>query len=211
MPNGCADAGLHKTFKASFFSSYIPGLPSVVFLDDSILQGDTDEECSANVSETVTFFQSLGFSIHLEKSVLTPTREIEFLGYVINTVCLSARKVTTIHEQSLRILTGGKHTIREIPSLLGRYVATAETVPYAQLHNRALERSRNKALKTNKGKFEAKMSLNEEAKADVSWWLQNIATQVRYIAPLPMFLTIYSDASKTVLVGSTSGKWLPQE
>ena len=37
---------------------------SVVYVDDSYLQGETFEECLQNITETVKLLQSLGFTIH---------------------------------------------------------------------------------------------------------------------------------------------------
>ena len=58
---------------------------SVVFVDDSYLQGRTFSTCEDNVNSTVHLLQSLGFTIHPEKSVLFPTQKIEFLGSLIAT------------------------------------------------------------------------------------------------------------------------------
>ena len=55
-----------------------------VYLDDSILFGDSYDECKAAVFRAVSLFQRLGFQVHLEKSSLTPEQEINFLGFTIN-------------------------------------------------------------------------------------------------------------------------------
>ena len=57
------------------------GCLSVVYVDDSYLQGETFEECLQNITETVKLLQSLGFTIHPEKSVLKPTQKLTFLGF----------------------------------------------------------------------------------------------------------------------------------
>ena len=59
---------------------------SVIFVDDSYLQGDTKQECLQNIEATVSLLESLGFAIHEGKSILNPTQEIEFLGFVFNSV-----------------------------------------------------------------------------------------------------------------------------
>ena len=43
------------------------------YIDDSLLMGDSKEECESNVSD-------LGFIIHEKMSVLVPTKSITFLG-----------------------------------------------------------------------------------------------------------------------------------
>ena len=222
MPNGYADGPrvFTKMLKPPFAELRGRGYPSVVFLDDSILKGNTFFDCLENVTETVKLLQSLGFTIHPDKSVLKPTQEIEFLGYLINTVTmmisLPLRKVEKIEADSRRLLDNPSTTVREVASLLGQYVATAEAVPYATLHYRALERDKNKAIKYHRGDFDKTMTLSEGALTDITWWLLNIRSQKRSILPIPIDVTIYSDASKTgwgaTLNGiTTSGYWLLQE
>ena len=50
------------------------------YIDDSLLR-DTVEKCTLNVEATRALMESLGLRTpHLEKSVLTPTQVIGFLG-----------------------------------------------------------------------------------------------------------------------------------
>ena len=51
------------------------------YIDDSLLMGDTKEECQNNVTDTVSLMTNLGFIIHEKKNLfLAPTRTITFLG-----------------------------------------------------------------------------------------------------------------------------------
>ena len=67
------------------------------------------------------------------------------------------------------------------------------------------------------GSFDAHMTLTSTALQDVSWWLTNIDHQFRSLHPLPIALTIYSDASKlgwgavSDTGDKTSGLWLEEE
>ena len=53
-------------------------------IDDSYLQGRTKQQCAQNVSDTVHLLDNLGFRVHEKKSVLIPTKEIIFVGFVLN-------------------------------------------------------------------------------------------------------------------------------
>ena len=57
---------------------------SVIFVDESNLQWKTESECLENIEVTVNLLIKLGFEIHEQKSILKPTQELEFLGFVIN-------------------------------------------------------------------------------------------------------------------------------
>ena len=86
MPNRYSDAMrlFTKVLKPAFFYLRKVGYLSVVYVDDSYLQGETFEECLQNITETVKLLQSLGFTIDPEKSVLQRTQKLTFLGFVLN-------------------------------------------------------------------------------------------------------------------------------
>ena len=60
-------------------------------IDDSLLIASNCNNCENNVVATVDLFTNLGFTIHPEKSILKPTQEIEFLGFLINTITMTVR------------------------------------------------------------------------------------------------------------------------
>ena len=56
------------------------GHNSVVYVDDSYLLGDMHQSCLANILDTIKLLRELGFVIQPDKSVLTPSQKIVFLG-----------------------------------------------------------------------------------------------------------------------------------
>ena len=81
MPNGYSDAMqiFTKILKPVFGHLHNQGHISVIFVDDSYLQGDTKHEHMNNINATIDLLSSLGFSIHTGKTVLIPTQKTEFL------------------------------------------------------------------------------------------------------------------------------------
>ena len=59
---------------------------NVGYIDDSYLQGDSKTECRSNVLTSLNLFESLGFLINREKSVLQPCQKLEFLGFLLDSV-----------------------------------------------------------------------------------------------------------------------------
>ena len=53
---------------------------------DNYLQGDDFADCVANVKATVNAFDSLGLITHPEKSVLIPTQQLTYLGFILDSV-----------------------------------------------------------------------------------------------------------------------------
>ena len=56
----------------------------IIYLDDTLLIVLTAELCLAQGKLLVKLLQDLGFLVNVNKSVLTPTQRIIFLGFVID-------------------------------------------------------------------------------------------------------------------------------
>ena len=107
-PNGYSDAMrvFTKVLKPAF--SYLREIEyvSVVYIDDSYLQDETFEECLQNITKTVRLLQSLGFTIHPEKSVLKPTQKLTFLGFVLNSKTMTLTLTDAKKEKIIKLGEG---------------------------------------------------------------------------------------------------------
>ena len=150
---------MNKLLKPPFAYLREQGLSSFVYVDGTLLGGDTFEECQDNAFSTLTCLDDLGFYIHPEKSIFNPTQDIIFLGYHINTlrmiIALTCEKKQQIKKKVEKLLTKSS-TIREVSSLLGSIVASFEAIPNEKLHYRHIELDKISALKQTRGNFEAK-------------------------------------------------------
>ena len=92
MPNGYGPAMrvFTKISKAPFGHLRSLDHNSVVYVDDSYLQGETYQACLDNISDTIKLLRELGFVFHTEKSALTPSQIIVFLGFI------SSKKYDTV-------------------------------------------------------------------------------------------------------------------
>ena len=70
-----------------------------------------------------------------------------------------------------------------------------EAVPYRRLFYRQLEREKIKSLQQNKGNFEAKITLSDLSKKELTWWENNIMTATKSLKKLPIDTKIYTHAS----------------
>ena len=129
MPNGYSDAPrvFTKVSKPGFAELRAAGHLSVVFLDDSYLQGDTFQQCQQNVDATVSMLQRLGFTIHPLKSSLVPSQSLEFLGFLIDSVnmviTLPERKRDKIFALCTLVCTSPTVTIRLVARFRGGTVS----------------------------------------------------------------------------------------
>ena len=186
-------------------------------MDDSYLQGYTFSTCEDNVNATVDLLQFLGFTIHPEKTVLVPSQEIEFLGFVLNSVemkikltdCKSGKIISKIK----KLLYERKQTIRDLASAIGLLVATFPIHPYGKLHYRELERCKISSLKFQKGKYNAPcMPLSPSAISELHWWLKHFKNANQSLQDIPVDCTIQTYASEqgwgaTDRNTPTGGRW----
>ena len=173
MSNGYSDAirVFTKVLKPAFSHLREIGYLSVVDVDDSHLQGETFEECLQNITETVKLLQSLGFTIHPEKSVLKPIQKLKFLGFALNSKTITLTLTETKKEKIIKLGEGIINrqyiTIRELAQFIGNVVATFEAVLAGPLHYRDMETLKITKLKESKGKFDAKIKSNKESESEI--------------------------------------------
>ena len=85
------------------------------YIDDCLILASSVEKCKQTVRETVLTTEGAGFITHPEKSVLEPSQEIVYLGFVLNSVSMSVSPTTEKAERVKvaceNILTKEKVTI----------------------------------------------------------------------------------------------------
>ena len=54
------------------------------YIDDTLIYTDTPSQVESAVQYTLDVLQTAGFTINFDKSALTPTQTIEYLGYTIH-------------------------------------------------------------------------------------------------------------------------------
>lgn len=212
MPNGYSEAMriFTKLLKVPFSFLRQKGHSSVVFVDDTYLQGSTFDQCLYNVQETIALLQNLGFTIHSQKSILTPTQKIEFLGFVLDsttmTVTLSDDKKAKLLNKLYSFKVCPHRKIRDLASTIGSMISCFPAVPGGPFHYRSLERFKINQLKLSKGNFEALIPpLPREVYEEIIWWEQNIMSSKRDIIIPQVDCSITTDASNLGW-GATDGK-----
>ena len=93
FPNGLAPCPRQftKLLKPVFSTLRKLGHISVVYIDDTWLTFEDYNSCVNNLADTITLLDMLGFVIHPEKSILIPTQEITFLGFIFSAVNMTLK------------------------------------------------------------------------------------------------------------------------
>ena len=192
LPNGYAQAPMifTKLLKHPFSFLRRRGHHSIIYIDDAYLQGDSYDACYNNVYETASLIQKLGFTINLRKSVLHPTQQVEFLGFILDsrlmTIKLSRRRIDGIISACTMLLQGHSLRMQYVASVVGMLIAALPAVRHGALFYRAIERDKNAALRRNKGNFRKMMTLSVAAKNDILWWHNHIGSAHHFVHPPPL-------------------------
>ena len=195
------------------------GITVSCYLDDCIFIADSADALRDNVLYALHLFDSLGLTVNLTKSSLTPTQEVEFLGVILNSVAmtttLTSRKKERIRAQGLWLLNEVV-SLGELSTFIGMAVASDPAVELAPLRYKYLEIVRNRELTHHRGNYSAPVVLDSHARDLVSWWVHNVDSQVKSLRSCSPELEMFCDASLTgwgAVVGGarTSGHWAHDE
>ena len=189
-------------------------------IDDSFLLGYNYTACATNIQDTVDTFLSLGFVVHPEKSVLIPTQEMEFLGFLLNSINMTIRlppvKAERVRLACQSLLDKSKMTIREVAQVIGLMVSSFPAVQFGELYYRALERNKILALQESRGNYDAPMYLSNESRSEIAWWVNNVDSSFKPIFQGDPDLTLTTDACTSgwgAVYGAhkTGGLWNVEE
>ena len=142
LPNGLSSCPrkFTKLLKPPLTELHKKGHISASYIDDLYLQGKTYDLCVSNVIDTFIQFDSLGFTIHPEKSVFVPSQRLVLLGFVIDsvamTISLTPEKALKVQEACANLLDKGSMTIREVACVIGKIISSFPGVMHGQLYYR---------------------------------------------------------------------------
>ena len=157
-----------------------------------------------------------GFVIHPEKSVLIPTQELEFLGFLLNSISMTIRfplsKAAHVKSACENLLLKTKVTIRELAHVIGLLVSSLPGVQFGRLHYRQLEKDKSRALQLCKGNYDGPVTLSNDSRFELEWWVHNITSSFMPITQDKPDFVLTTDASKIgwgAVCGDnkTGGRW----
>lgn len=222
LPNGLSSCPrkFTKLLKPPLTELHKKGHVSSSYIDDLYLQGRTYDLCVSNVIDTFIQFDSLGFTIHPDKSVFIPSQRLVLLGFIIDsvamTITLTPEKALKVKEACGTLMALGLPTIRQVACVIGKIISSFPGVMYGQLYYRTLEHTKTLALKTAKGDFDSQMILTEDCKKELQWWVDNIVSSHNVITHGQPSNTLTTDASQNGWGAvyndtSTGGFWSDEE
>ena len=137
LPNGLASAPrrLTKLLKPVYSTLRQMGHTNVGYIDDSYLQGSSFDECTNNVQDTVHPLTQVGFFLNQEKSILVPSHDLTFLGFILNSLTMTVRptpaKAGKLKQKCSALLTKTHVSVRNVSEVIGLMVFMFPGVEYA--------------------------------------------------------------------------------
>lgn len=150
------------------------GIRIIVYLDDFLIMHSDPYVLEQQTQEILHCLQDLGWCINLEKSVLTPTRVMEYLGIVWNTDLnlkylpnLKTSKISSIIKDTLG---KGHWTWQVAKVILGHLNFAMFTVPLGRLHSRQIQIHANTLPERERNK---RFHLPKSVTCELRWWLNH--------------------------------------
>ena len=128
----CAPWAFTKVLKpvTAFLRSL--GVHLIVYIDDILIIGKSSEEVQNHMEGLIALLEGLGFIVIFEKSVLTPSQRIEFLGLQLDTstMCLSlpGHKIRMIRGEAAQLLRQGSMSAHRVAQFIGKLNAASQAL-----------------------------------------------------------------------------------
>ena len=203
MPNGYKDAPRLFTKLLKVPLSRIRdelGVTLAAYLDDSLgMERGRKQDFKDLPYKLIEIFQEFGYTINMDKSCLDLTQEIEFLGFILNsvkmTITLSEKKTDSIVNAIEEILQTRDPTIRQVCRVIGKIIATMPANRFAKRFTNRAILLKDQALKMNHNDYDCIMALSEEVIKDFLQQKQEIAEAICPIFESYPDFELFSDAS----------------
>jgi hypothetical protein len=164
----------------------------------------------------------LGLVWHPDKSALIPTRKFQCIGVVFDTIvgiiAVPQERVQAIVKLGHKLLNHQTVYAQDLLVFLGLTASAEKQTHLGRLHMRNIQQDLYRAWNRLEDRFTTRITLSQEAKLDVQWWLSSKNTQRG--VPLGRFqpdTQLFTDSSlfrwgAHLLTGeSVTRRWEPQE
>lgn len=150
------------------------GIRLIIYLDDILILNQSRESLEGQLVVVSNLLDSLGYIINKDKSHTIPTQEIEFLGLLIDSTSVSLKLTDAKQDAIIKwckdAIKKDSLSLREIASVLGRFIWAVWAIPFSQAHYRNIQNSYINGLRLDNEELKSKISLNRGAREDLSWW-----------------------------------------
>ena len=219
LPFGLALAqwAFHRVMRPIKGFCHCQGLRLHSYLDDFFLLQRSQQELQVDTNYLLEVFVSLGVKINFQKSHLSPSRTVEYLGVMfhldVGILSLPLSKITAIHSLCRNLMVKSQLSRRQLERLVGTLNFASKFVPLGVFHLRPLVSWMN--LHTSPSTRDLPVPLDALFKSHLRVWLELdlLNASVPMSLPTPS-INLMTDSSLygwsgVILPHSTSGVWPP--
>ncbi len=179
------------------------GIHIPFYMDDTLLRAASFQQALQDTHVVRSLFQLAGFLLHGDKSVQTPTQQIKYLGFVIDstTMCISLpeekiSRLRTAVRKAIRELNKGRRlTVRIAAKTIGFVISSIPATIYGKAHFRELEFAKTTQLGGDPDNYDAPFKWTEDCRADLEWWASLKTTFSASFETKPFTTSLTTDAS----------------
>lgn len=125
------------------FLLLLVGISVGLYLDDWLLRSPSKDKCMEDMHKTIHLTQELGLLLNLQKSQLTPSQEILYLGIILNSQVFwafaSHKRISNCLQTVRKFLALSSCLTQQWMSLLGTLASIETFVKLGRLHMRVLQ------------------------------------------------------------------------
>ena len=174
----------------------------LIYIDDTFLHSHCPNVLIRNLNLTRDLFHNSGLTVNIEKSCLVPVQQMEFLGFVFNSVAYTITVTAAKQKGLLRLVSSILEkpqkpiTIRLLAKVIGKIVAMFPASDDAKLNYRILDNLKCKSLAHFKS-WDSKVQLTGACLKQLMWWktfLMKAPISKSLAVPVPT-IEIFTDAS----------------
>lgn len=155
----------------------LQGIRSIIYLNDILLFHLDPHVICTQTSWVIDWLQPLGFLVKFQKSYISPSQRIEFLGFEVDLVyavlLLPAAKILAIKKELRIALWATTITLRILARLVGLLSASIQAIFPGPLHNRKVQHLKARHLRSN-FPYDHQITLDPEAHSELHWWLHHM-------------------------------------
>ena len=146
----CAPCVFTKTLKPIAAQLRQLGVRLIIYIDDILIMAESETLVRDHVKGLIFLLENLGFVVNHPKSQVTPTQEIDFLGFTINTrsqeLRLPGDKIKKVQAEARKLLKAPQVSALDLSRFLGKLNAATRAILPAPLFYRELQGYLNRTL-----------------------------------------------------------------
>ena len=164
-----------RVFAAVSSWAHARGIRLLRYLDDWLILSTSETKTRQHVDQLLTLCRSLGIIINTEKSDLSPSRSIEYLGMIIDTVSARAfpteARIQKFLSLARKFLSQPSPPARRWQVLLGQMSSLKKLVPRARLRMRSLQWHLKSNWSTETDPPHLPVVWSRQVDRDITWWM----------------------------------------